>query len=130
MALRLYNRRWYPLTFLIPCVVVVVVWLLFARGRTPELLLSVLGGIGGFTYFLYRQHLDEAKLFKELFAEFNARYRALNDEYFFYKVGYVDCRVWESWYRGMEVFFKHPRIQQLWDQERKADSYYGFQPPH
>jgi hypothetical protein len=79
-----------------------------------------------------RQHLDEAKLFKELFAEFNARYDALNDdlntilfgppegllsadereylfsyfnlcaeEYFFYRAGYIDRRVWESWYRGV-----------------------------
>ena len=111
-------------------------------------------------YFLYSQHLDEAKLFKELFAEFNDRYGVLNDglntilfgardgalstderkllfsyfnlcaeEYFFFKASYVDRRVWESWYRGMEVFFKHPRIQELWEQDSKADSYYGFRPP-
>jgi hypothetical protein len=123
-------------------------------------LISVVGGVLGFTYFLYRQHLDEAKLFKELLAEFNPRYDALNDdlntilfgpsdgllcaeerehifgyfnlcaeEYFFYKAGYIDRCVWESWYRGMKVFFTHPRIQALWVQDCKADSYYGFRPP-
>jgi hypothetical protein len=30
---------------------------------------------------------------------------------------------------GMKVFFKHPRIQALWEQDCKANSYYGFRPP-
>jgi hypothetical protein len=33
----------------------------------------------GFFYFVYRQHLDETRLFKELFVDFNARYDKLND---------------------------------------------------
>ena len=160
MALTLHNRRWYPLIFLTGCTTVVATWLRFAAGHRPELLASAIGGVAGFTYFLYRQHLDETKLFKELFAEFNHRYDALNDplnailfgsregelsaderarlfsyfnlcaeEYFFYKAGYIDRRVWQSWCRGMEVFFKHPRIQALWEQDRTANSYYGFRPP-
>lgn len=160
MALRLHNRRWYPLVFLVGSTAVVVAWLRFAAGQRPELLVSAVGGVAGFTYFIYRQHLDEAKLFKELFGEFNARYDALNDdlnailfgphegslpvnereplfsyfnlcaeEYFFYKAGYIDRRVWESWYRGMIFFFKHLRVQALWEQDCEADSYYGFRPP-
>jgi hypothetical protein len=160
MALTLHNRKWYPLIFLIGSAAVIAAWLRFAAGHRPELLVSAIGGFAGFTYFKYRQHLDETKLFKELFAEFNARYDALNDdlnailfgppdgllsaderehlfsyfnlcaeEYFFYKAGYIDRRVWESWYRGMKVFFKHPRIQGLWEQDCKADSYYDFRPP-
>jgi hypothetical protein len=161
MALRLQNKRWYPLIFLIGSVAVFATWFHFPAAQKPEILISAIVGVAGLTYSLYRQHLDEAKLFKELFAEFNARYDALNDglnailfgsaegalsaeekehlfsyfnlcaeEYFFYKAGYIDGLVWESWYRGMNVFFKHPRIQELWQQDRKADSYYGFQPPH
>src|ERR1035441_7210780 len=80
MALRLHNRRWYPLIFLIGFATVIAAWLRFAAGHRPELLASAIGGIAGFTYFLYRQHLDETKLFKELFKEFNARYDALNDD--------------------------------------------------
>lgn len=160
MPLRLHNRRWYPLIFLIGSVTVFAAWFRFAAGHPPELLISAIGSVGAFTYFLYRQHLDEAKLFKELFAEFNSRYDALNDhlntilfgppdgplsaeekehifsyfnlcaeEYFFYKAGYIDSRVWESWYRGMKVFFKHPRIKSLWEQDCQADSYYRFRPP-
>lgn len=160
MPLELHNRRWYPLIFLSGSAAAVVAWLRFPVVHRPELLVSAIVGVAGFTHFLYRQHLDETKLFKELFTEFNARYDALNDdlntilfgppegslsadekehlfsyfnlcgeEYFFYKAGYIDRLVWESWCRGMKVFFKHPRIQALWDQDCKADSYYGFRPP-
>jgi hypothetical protein len=159
MALRLHHRRWYPAIFLIGLVAASGACLRFAAGR-PELLVTALGGVAGFTYFLYRQHLDETKLFKELFSDFNARYDALNDdlnailfsptegplssderervfsyfnlcaeEYFFYKAGYIDRSVWQSWRRGMKVFFNHPRIQALWDLDCEADSYYGFRPP-
>lgn len=160
MALKLHNKRWYPFIFLIGSSAVIAAWFYFAKGHRPELLVSGIGGVAGFTYFLYRQHLDEAKLFNELFVEFNARYHAQNDdlnailfgplegllsvderehlfsyfnlcaeEYFFYNAGYIDHHVWESWCRGMKVFFKHPRIQALWQQDCKADSYYGFRPP-
>jgi hypothetical protein len=160
MALTLHNRRWYPVILLLGSVAVIAGWLRFPGGHRPELLISAIGGVAGFTYFIYRQHLDEAKLFKELFADFNSRYDLLNDdltpilfgppggplspderkhlfsyfnlcaeEYFFYKAGYIDQRVWESWNRGMKVFFKHPRIRELWEEDCKADSYYGFRPP-
>src|SRR5258706_1458762 len=80
MALRLHNRTWYPLVFLIGSATSIAAWLSFPAVRRPELLVSAIGGVAGFTYFLYRQHLDDAKLFKELFAEFNARYDALHDD--------------------------------------------------
>ena len=159
MALRLHNRRWYPFVFVILFALVIAAWSTLPAVHRPELLLSGIGGVAGFTYFLYRQHLDEAKLFKELFAEFNRRYDALNNdlnailfgppegllsaderdllfgyfnlcagEYLFYKAGYIDQRVWESWCRGMKAFFKHPRIQALWEQDCKSGSYYDFRP--
>jgi hypothetical protein len=141
-------------------VIVIALWWRFEARQHPELLFSAVGGVAGFTVFLYRQHLDETKLFKELFAEFNARYNALSDglnatlfsttsdplsnserdtlfkffnlcaeEFFFYECGYIDRRVWESWYRGMSVFFKNQRIQALWKDDSKGNSYYNFQPP-
>jgi hypothetical protein len=66
MALRLHNKRWCPLIFLVGSAVIVVAWFGFVPGHRPELLVSFVGGVGGFTYFIYRQHLDETKLFKEL----------------------------------------------------------------
>src|SRR5271170_1686655 len=80
MPLKLRNRRLYPLIFLIMCAAAIAAWWRFPEVHRPELLVAAIGGIAGFTYFLYRQHLDETKLFKELFAEFNARYDALNDD--------------------------------------------------
>jgi hypothetical protein len=160
MPLRLYNRSFYPFVFLIGSALAAVVWLRFSTTHRVELLWSVIGGVAGFTYFIYRQHLDETQLFSQLFKEFNLRYDILNDglntvlfgapdgslsseeqeilfsyfnlcaeEYFFYKAGYIDRRVWESWSRGMGVFFKHPRVQELWKRDCRAGSYYGFQPP-
>jgi hypothetical protein len=159
LALRLHNRRWFPLIFFTISVAVVVLWYLFAAGHRPEVLFSSIGIVTTFAYFLYRQHLDEAKLFKDLFIEFNARYEKLNDGlntilagpehgefseserelifsyfnlcaegYFFYKAGYIDHSVWQAWRRGMDVFFAHLRIRDLWDADCKADSYYGFRP--
>jgi hypothetical protein len=136
------------------------VWFYSTAGHRPEFLMSAIGAAGGLTYFLYRQHLDETRLFKELFASFNQRYDVLNDdlnnilfgfrdkkfdptqrellfsyfnlcaeEYLFYRAGYIDRHVWNSWYRGMKVFFDHPQIRELWDEDSKSDSYYGFRPP-
>jgi hypothetical protein len=79
MALRLHNKRWYPIIFSVGSAVVVTGWLRFAPGHRPELLLSFIGAVAGFTYFIYRQHLDETKLFKELFVEFNERYDKMNE---------------------------------------------------
>ena len=159
LALKLHNRRWFPLIFFVSSVAVVVLWYLFALGHRPEVLLSSIGAVAGFSYFLYHQHLDETKLFKDLFIEFNVRYDKLNDglntilvgpkegelseserelvfsyfnlcaeEYFFYKAGYIDQSVWQAWCRGMDIFFTHPRIRDLWDADCRADSYYGFRP--
>jgi hypothetical protein len=159
VALKLHNRGWFPFIFLGSSVAVVALLYRLPVEHRPELSLSAIGVIAGFGYFLYGQHLNETKLFKELFVEFNARYDKLNDglnrilvgpnagelseserelvfsyfslcaeEYFFYRAGYIDESVWESWCRGMNVFFGHPRIRDLWDADCKAGSYYGFRP--
>src|SRR5579863_8362248 len=82
MPLALHNRKWYPLVLLFGFALVGVFWFFFKDWLRlkPELLLTVVGGIAGLTYFLYRQHIDETKLFKELFTEFNRRYDDLNDD--------------------------------------------------
>ena len=160
MPLKLRNRRLYPVIFLILCAAVIAAWWRFPEVHRPELLVAAIGVVLGFTYFLYGQHLDETKLFKELFGEFNRRYDDLNDhlnairsappgrslsphekerlfsylklgaeDYLFYKAGYIDRDVWKSWNRGMEVFFKHPPIREVWVQDSEAGSYYGFDLP-
>jgi len=80
MPLKLRNRAKFPYYFLIASTLTIAGWIRFAPQHPPELLLSIFVGIAGFAYFLYGQHLNETKLFKELFLEFNARYDKLNKE--------------------------------------------------
>ena len=78
IRLKLKNRRWYPFIFLIGSAAAIA--LLYALGyEKPEQLLAGVVTVAGFTHFLYRQHLDETKLFKELFVEFNRRYDEMKD---------------------------------------------------
>ena len=78
-ALRLQNRRWFPFIFLGSVLLFAAIWFRFLAEHRPEPLLSGIVALAGFGHFLYRHHLDETKLFKELFVEFNARYDILND---------------------------------------------------
>lgn len=61
---------------------VVAVFLLWARIdslRTWSFLYPAIGAVLGLSYFVLKQHLEETRLFKELFSEFNARYDAMNE---------------------------------------------------
>jgi hypothetical protein len=48
------------------------------------------------------------------------------EEYLFYRSGYIDDDVWESWSRGMLYFAQDPEIRSLWQKELQTASYYGF----
>src|SRR3989338_3476223 len=52
-----------------------------------SLFVSVLGAAAGFCYFVQKQKVEELRLFKDLFSEFNRRYDELNDRL-------VDIRTW------------------------------------
>jgi hypothetical protein len=76
--------------------------------------LSGLGALAGFFYFVYRQHLDETKLFKDLFLEFNARYDKLNDGMNRILVGRRDGELSETEPCERTVFIGHAnRIRYL-----------------
>lgn len=80
MALKLRNKRFYPYAFVVAVITVLVVWFLWIGRGHGDLLLGALTAIGGFFGFLYKQHLDQTRLFKELFVEFNRRYDRLNND--------------------------------------------------
>jgi hypothetical protein len=159
-ALRLRNRALYPVVLFVFFAAASVAWFRIPSAHGSEALIPTIGGVGGFLYFLYQQHLNETKLFKELFIDFNRRYDALKydlntilfdpsadelsscqrekifnyfklcaEEYFFYNVGYIDHDVWQSWCRGMNEFFKEPRIRTLWDQDSRQTRTTVFGPP-
>lgn len=48
------------------------------------------------------------------------------EEYLFFKGGYIDGEVWNSWLRGMAFFASNPEIRRVWESELRQGSYYGF----
>lgn len=48
------------------------------------------------------------------------------EEYLFKEMGYIDPLIWKAWHEGMGIYFKDQRIGELWEQEEKTGSYYGF----
>jgi len=106
-------------------------------------------------YFVQKQKLEEMKLFKELFTEFNEKYALQNDnlsdiksnnnmavdkrnkilddyfnlcaeEYLFYKEGRIHNEVWGSWCRGMNEHLSNDVINEYWEKAQKENSYYGL----
>ncbi len=123
--------------------------------RTPEFIYPAVGAIVSLNYFLLKQHLEEARLFKELFKEFNARYGSMNEElydlmgksltldaeetkflydyfnlcaeeYLYYRKGFIYQEVWFAWLSGMRIFYADARIRELWKTDLETDSCYGL----
>ena len=128
--------------------------LFYRRGDDWKLFLPVIGGGVSLIYVIKKQQLEEAKLFKELFVQFNATYDDLNEklnqiksqesispedrntlydyfnlcgeEYLFYQQGYIYPEVWKSWVLGMKIFYDSDLIRPIWISELKSGSYYGL----
>jgi hypothetical protein len=54
-------------------------WASVAGLMTKEFLFPAVGAVLGLSYFILKQHLEETRLFKELFTEFNDRYDKQNE---------------------------------------------------
>jgi hypothetical protein len=48
------------------------------------------------------------------------------EEYLYFKSGYIDREVWNSWLAGMRYFAENPEIRRVWQREVRQGSYYGF----
>jgi hypothetical protein len=108
--------------------------------------------------FLHQDHLQTARFCKELSTEFNRRYDKMNnrlqtlvqqsgdfskkgtlafvdyfnlcaEEYLFHEAGYIYEQMWESWVNGMKQYSKETRVASIWAEEKKTNSYYGFELP-
>jgi hypothetical protein len=44
----------------------------------------------------------------------------------YYRHGYIDKSVWESWKSGIRNFLEDEEIKTLWDAEIQSNSYYGL----
>ncbi len=48
------------------------------------------------------------------------------EEYMFFKSGYIDTEVWQSWLKGMKYFASNAEVRRVWSEELESASYYGF----
>ena len=77
------DMKWIVYRYCIPCGLIICLAFIAVGILTPlkwQLILTVIGGILSFIYFVQKQRLEEMRLFKELFTEFNARYDDLNED--------------------------------------------------
>jgi hypothetical protein len=75
------RRTRYPGIFLVVFVSLFTgILLLVPSAKQPVFFLPAVAAAAGFAYFLYTQHLQETKLFSDLFRQFNERYDRLNGD--------------------------------------------------
>ena len=144
---------WWVLTLISLGAVVYLV----LKGQAVSVIATVLGSILSLFYFVQKQELEELRLFREIFQECNRRYNAMNEhlakiatrnghelddcekktlvdyfnlcgeEYLYYSRGFLFPSVWKAWRNGMNSLLESKRIRELWESEKKTDSYYGLQ---
>jgi hypothetical protein len=76
----LARRSRYPTIFLVTVAALATgIQLIVPTVKQAEAYLPAVAAAAGFAYFLYNQHLQETRLFTELFKQFNAKYDSLNE---------------------------------------------------
>ena len=147
-----FEHYWWVLSL----VLVLAVLGLLGRNEPLPTVATVVGALLSLFYFVQKQKLEELILFREIFKEFNARYDAMNErlariveatdteiskeerdilidyfnlcgeEYLYFERGYIDPVVWRAWLNGMNAIISISRVQRMWQEEKKSDSYYGL----
>jgi hypothetical protein len=150
------HKYYFAIAVSVLLIVIIFVPFFYLRGADWKVLLTVIGGLASFFFFIQKQELDEAQFINELLVKFNARYDCMNEElnaivrrsdaklesddinnlfdyfnlcgeeYLFYQRGYIYPEVWRSWVAGMKYYYNNPRIQKLWVEELSSESYYGL----
>lgn len=147
-----FQHYWWLLSLALIAAVSVLV----ARQEQVTTIATVIGGVFSLIYFMQKQKLEELRLFRELFKEFNMRYDSMNErladivtsqatdlslaeqstlidyfnlcgeEYLYFCKGYIDPDVWRAWENGMKAVLLVPKVAALWQKEKKTGSYYGL----
>ncbi|MDG2991855.1 hypothetical protein L3556_13080 [Candidatus Synechococcus calcipolaris G9] len=76
----LIHDNYYCIVLSIFIILIIFVPVLYVCGKDWKVLLTLVGSLLSFFYFLQKQQLDEAKFLNELFIQFNQRYDRLNEE--------------------------------------------------
>jgi hypothetical protein len=133
-----------------------ILWIVLIRPIDSVMAGAIITGLLSFTFFIQKQKLEELKLFSELFSKFNEDYDDLNsklneifdkgsepldtkdkqilydyfnlcaEEYFYFSKGYIPIEVWKAWNNGMKYYYQNKAIKELWIEDLKQNSYYGF----
>lgn len=147
-----YKNYWWILFI----VSIIILLILFVRNESTSTVVTFVGAILSIIYFIQKQKLEEMRLFRELFKDFNSRYdkmhadiyRIINDsnvdlsddvrlkvidylnlcgeEYLYFKLGYIEPSVWEAWNNGMKIIVAKQPIQTIWRHEKLSGSYYNL----
>ena len=147
-----FDHYWWVLCSLLLLTVTLLLW----RSESVTTVATVAAAMLSLIYFIQKQKLEELRLFRELFKEFNERYDALNEklariveakesmvsgveremlidyfnlcgeEYLYVQRGYIYPAVWTAWYNGMKAIVSVPRVQRVWLVEKETGSYYGL----
>ena len=147
-----FQHYWWVLTLLLLSTLALLLW----RNETVTTVATVSGVLLSLFYFVQKQKLEELRLFRELFKEFNERYDGMNEklahiieskesnvsayeretlidyfnlcgeEYLYVQLGYIHPEVWSAWYSGMKAIVAVPRVQCVWLAEKETESYYGL----
>jgi len=147
-----FEHYWWVLCLLLIFTVVILLW----RKEPTPTVATAIGAIVSFIYLVQKQKLEELKLFRELFKDFNERYDGMNEklarivektddevsseeretlidyfnlcgeEHLYFQRGYIDPAVWHAWLNGMKEIVSVRRINTVWEKEKRTDSYYGL----
>lgn len=147
-----FEHYWWVLCLVLASTFAILLW----RNEPLTTVATIVGALLSLIYFVQKQKLEELRLFRELFKEFNARYDEMNEklarivetmdtevsiqeretlidyfnlcgeEYLYFERGYIDPAVWRAWFNGMKAIISAPRVRRVWQAEKQTDSYYDM----
>ena len=147
-----FEHYWWVFCLVLLSTLAVLLW----RNEPMATVATVIGALLSLIYFVQKQKLEELRLFRELFKEFNERYDEMNEklarivevtdveaskqeietlidyfnlcgeEYLYFERGYIDPAVWKAWLNGMNAIILVPRVKCVWQAEKQTNSYYDL----
>lgn len=147
-------KKHYILCFTPIYIALLLLFIFLPQNISFPAIVSLTGIYLSLIFFFQKQNLEELRVFKELFTEFNNRYDNLNDklvdiangtltgddakkvlddyfnlcseEYLFYSKGLIISEAWGSWCRGIKENLNIKAVKDYWSVSQNEESYYGL----
>ncbi len=113
MTLNLRHQTRYPWIFAGGCIALIPLVFLLPPDSRFIAAITALGCLGGFVHFLYSQHHQDTRLFRELFKDFNERYDKLNND-----LNEIRMRIEDAKREGKDTKLKETDKVKLEDEEK------------